>query len=387
MEKQRRAAAKRQVSSRERVVADRPEADPDPSRSASGLVTKLLAWYDLNRRELPWRGVRDPYAVWVSEVMLQQTQVSTVLGYYKAWMRRFPNIDALAAAREADVMHAWQGLGYYSRARRLQAGARAVVERHDGRLPADRTSLLALPGIGAYSAGAIASIAFGAREPLVDGNVVRVLTRRFGLRGDPGKGPLKRRLWELAGSLVPGERPGDFNQALMELGATVCTPRAPNCKNCPWSGQCEARRRGLVAVLPELPPRAPPTRVRVALAVVRNRGRVLLVETPEDAPRWAGLWTFPHVEVQAKESAEVAAARAARDAGLAVRMREHAGRLEHTITRFRITIEAFEATVAPGAATAAKPARRAAWVALRELGDRAMPAPHRKLAVRLAEHA
>jgi A/G-specific adenine glycosylase len=360
-----------------------------PGRDANrGLVTRLLAWYDRNRRDLPWRGVRDPYAVWVSEVMLQQTQVSTVLGYYAAWMRRFPSVRALAAAREADVMHAWQGLGYYSRARRLQAGARAVVERHGGLVPADRASLLALPGIGAYSAGAIASIAFGAREPLVDGNVVRVLTRRFGLRGDPGKGPLKRRLWELAGALVPGERPGDFNQALMELGATVCTPRAPICKNCPWSERCEARLRGLVEVLPELPPRAPPTRVRVALAVVRSRGRVLVVETPENATRWAGLWTFPHVEVRAKESAEAAAERAARDVGLAVRVAEHAGRLEHTITRFRITIEAFEATVAPGAATRTRPkSPRHDWVTLEALGDRAMPAPHRKLAVRLAEQA
>ena len=375
MEKQTRAASKRRGSA--------------PDRGASELVTRLLAWYDRNRRELPWRGVRDPYAVWVSEVMLQQTQVSTVLGYYAAWMRRFPSVRALAAAREADVMHAWQGLGYYSRARRLQAGARAVVERHGGRLPADRASLLALPGIGAYSAGAIASIAFGAREPLVDGNVVRVLTRRFGLRGDPGKGPLKKRLWELAGELVPGERPGDFNQALMELGATVCTPRAPNCKNCPWSERCEARRQGLVEVLPELPPRAAPTRVRVALAVVRSRGRVLVVETPEDAPRWAGLWTFPHVELRANESAEAAAMRAARDAGSAVRIGVPAGRVEHAITRFRITIEAFEATLAPGAATGSKPksARRTAWVTLDALGARAMPAPHRKLAVRLAEQA
>ncbi|HEX5099714.1 MAG TPA: A/G-specific adenine glycosylase [Polyangiaceae bacterium] len=349
-------------------------------------MTRLLAWYDRNRRELPWRGVRDPYAVWVSEVMLQQTQVSTVLGYYAAWMRRFPSVRALAAAREADVMHAWQGLGYYSRARRLQAGARAVVERHGGKLPQDRASLLTLPGIGAYSAGAIASIAFGAREPLVDGNVVRVLTRRFGLRGDPGKGALKKRLWALAGELVPGERPGDFNQALMELGATVCTPRAPNCKNCPWSEPCEARRRGLVEVLPELPPRAAPTRVRVALAVVRDRGRVLVLETPEDAPRWAGLWTFPHVELSAKESAEAAAERAARDAGLVVRVGEQACRLEHTITRFRITIEAFEATLVPAAAKGARPkgARRTAWVTLGALGELAMPAPHRKLAVRLA---
>jgi A/G-specific adenine glycosylase len=322
--------------------------------------------------------------------MLQQTQVATVLDYYRAWMRRFPTVRALARAREGDVLHAWQGLGYYSRARRLHAGARAVVERHGGNLPADRASLLALPGIGPYSAGAIASIAFGAREPLVDGNVVRVLTRRFGLRGDPGKGPLKRRLWELAGALVPAERPGDFNQALMELGATLCTPRSPRCESCPLAKRCEARRQGLVEVLPELPPRARPTRVRVALAIVRERGRVLVVETAADAPRWGGLWTFPHAEIEPRESAETAAVRAARAAGLEVRVVRQATRLEHTITRFRITIDAFDATLVRPArlarTTRGAPVRaRQAWVTPRALEARAMPAPHRKLAGLLGE--
>jgi A/G-specific adenine glycosylase len=174
-------------------------------------------------------------------------------------MRRFPDIRALAAAPEAEVLHAWQGLGYYSRARRLQAAARAVVERHGGHLPGDPELLRALPGVGAYSAGAIASIAFGLPEPIVDGNVVRVLTRVFGLSGDPTRGALKRRLWELARELVPAERPGDFNQALMELGATVCTPRSPGCAVCPLSSVCEARRSGSVE-RPRSSPRAPPRR-------------------------------------------------------------------------------------------------------------------------------
>jgi A/G-specific adenine glycosylase len=330
--------------------------------------------------------------------MLQQTQVATVLRYFPAWMRRFPDVRALASAREADVLHAWQGLGYYSRARRLHEGARVVVERHAGRLPRDHAALLALPGIGAYSAGAIASIAFGERQPLVDGNVIRVLSRHFGLRGDPGKAPLKRELWRLAGELVPAERPGDFNQALMELGATVCTPRATECARCPLAQQCKARELDLVDTLPELPPRAKPTRVRVATVVVRDDRRVLLMQQPASAPRWAGLWTFPHVERAARESAKDAARRAARELlGIDVTVGARLASFEHTITRFRILLEAFEAaetTRTAGAET--RPQRTAAErvertkrtkrtkhmrrVRLDDLDALAMPTPHRKLA-------
>jgi A/G-specific adenine glycosylase len=358
-------------------------------------VARLLAWYDGSRRDLPWRGTRDPYAVWVSEVMLQQTQVATVLRYFPAWMRRFPDVRALASAREADVLHAWQGLGYYSRARRLHQGARVILERHAGRLPRDHAALLALPGIGAYSAGAIASIAFGERRPLVDGNVIRVLSRHFGLRGDPGKAPLKRELWRLAGELVPAERPGDFNQALMELGATVCTPRATECASCPLALKCKARELDLVGTLPELPPRAKPTRVRVTTVVVRDHGHVLLMQQPASAPRWAGLWTFPHVERAARETAKDAARRAARELlGVDVTVGARLTSFEHTITRFRIALEAFEAVEGVGAVGAETGPRRTATeraertkrtkhvqrVRLDELETLAMPTPHRKLA-------
>ncbi|HEY3494507.1 MAG TPA: A/G-specific adenine glycosylase [Polyangiaceae bacterium] len=356
-----------------------PSASFRSSRSAR-LREKLLAFYDRNRRELPWRESRDPYAVWVSEVMLQQTRVETVLRYFTPWMRRFPDIVTLARADEADVLHAWQGLGYYSRARRLQAAARAVVERHDGRLPRDAALLLALPGVGAYSAGAIASIAFGLREPIVDGNVVRVLTRLFGLTGDPTRAPLKQRLWELARELVPAERPGDFNQALMELGATLCTPRSPACAICPVSQGCTARAQGMTDRLPELPERAAPTQVRASAAVVRERGRVLVVKQPADAARWAGLWTFPQVERAARESAETAARRAALEqAELDVRIGARVGVIPHTITRFRIALEAFEARRA-GPRPRTRSTRETAFVRPPELEALAMPAPHRRLA-------
>ncbi len=317
--------------------------------------------------------------------MLQQTQVATVLRYFSAWMRRFPDVRALAKAREADVLHAWQGLGYYSRARRLQEGARVVLERHGGRLPKDHAALLALPGIGAYSAGAIASIAFGEQKPLVDGNVVRVLARHFGLRGDPAKAPLKRTLWELAAKLVPAERPGDFNQALMELGATVCTPRSPACEGCPLAEDCVARQQGLTLTLPQLPPRAKATEVRVATVVVHDSRQVLLLKQPATAARWAGLWTFPHVERGAREASKTAAHRAARELlGLDVTVGARIASFEHTITRFRIAVEAFEAQPSPGQEAGSGRRAQVTRARVDDLESFAMPAPHRKLARLLA---
>jgi A/G-specific adenine glycosylase len=334
---------------------------------------KLLAWYDRNGRDLPWRRSRDPYAIWVSEVMLQQTQVKTVLGRFARFLVRFPSVDALARAPDDDVLHEWQGLGYYSRARRLHAAARAMRAEHGGRVPESRDALLALPGMGAYSAGAVASIAFGERVPVVDGNVVRVLTRLFALAGDPGRAPLKPRLWELAAELVPSARPGDFNQALMELGATVCAPREPACDRCPLARECKARALGTPRRFPEFPARMQPTAVRVAAAVVRRAGRVLVVRVPDDAPRWAGLHVFPHVALRARESAERGALRAAREHGVRARIAGPLGTFRYSITRFRMTLEAFTATgVGPGR-----------FYRLAELSELAMPAPHRRVAAAL----
>lgn len=351
-----------------------------PAGDHAALRRDLLHFYDRSARTLPWRDTRDPYAVLVSEVMLQQTQVKTVLRYFPSWMRRFPTLGALAAADESDVLHAWQGLGYYSRARRLVQAARAVVERHGGRMPSTRDELLELPGIGEYSAGAVSSIAFGAREPLVDGNVVRVLTRLFGLRGDPGRAPLKARLWALARELVPEKRPGDFNQALMELGATVCTPRAPRCVECPVARACVAWKEGLTARLPELPERRAATEVRTAAAIVRSGAKVLVRRVPDGARRWAGLYTFPFVELERGETAGAGAERAARDAGLTVRAGERLTVVRHTITRFRFTLEVLAATRRAGT-----PRAGAELVEASALGELAMPAPHRKLARLVAQ--
>ena len=340
----------------------------------------LLAWYRKHRRDLPWRRTQDPYAVWVSEMMLQQTQVATVRDYYERWMKRFPTVAALAKADEDDVLHAWQGLGYYSRARNLRNGARAVVTEHGGRVPNTVEALRALPGIGPYSAGAIASIAYGVRAALVDGNVVRVLCRLFGLRGDPSRGPLKSELWRLAERLVPEDAPGDFNQALMELGATTCTPRSPRCDACPLARECVAHRDGVALELPELPARDAPIPVARAAAVVWRRGRVLVIQVPDDAARWRGMWQFPNTDVRAGETPAHAAERALREA---VALDAHAGEaaftVRHTVTRYRITLDVHPCTSTKGAPRAVG-CRAFAWTSPEELDALAMPAAHRRIA-------
>jgi A/G-specific adenine glycosylase len=278
--------------------------------------------------------------------MLQQTQVKTVLGYYERWMARFPTVKALAAANDDDVLHAWQGLGYYSRARRLLSGARAVAARHAGELPRDVEALLALPGIGPYSAGAIASIAFGLPEPLVDGNVVRVLCRLFALEGDPAKAPLKQELWRRARELVPADNPSEFNQSLMELGATICTPTSPRCAECPVAKQCRALSLGKERELPQLAKRAAATEVSTAAAYVRRGDAVLLRQMPADAPRWAGLWVLPFAELSRTEKAAGGALRALTEIGVKAAAGTTLREVRHTITRFRITLSIVECKLA-----------------------------------------
>jgi A/G-specific adenine glycosylase len=249
--------------------------------------------------------------------------------------------------------------------------------RHGGRVPENREALLRLPGVGAYSAGAVASIAFGERVPVVDGNVIRVLTRLFALRGDPGRAPLRARLWSVADELVPEKRPGDFNQALMELGATLCTPRKPACERCPLARECLARERGTTDRLPELPARARATDVRVAAAVVRRGRRLLVVQVPDGAPRWAGLHVFPFVTLEGRESSASGARRAAREHYVRAVVGERLTTFKYTVTRFRMTLEAFEAKAAAGS--------RGRFLPASELDELAMPTPHRRLAKLVAE--
>ncbi|HEX3852541.1 MAG TPA: A/G-specific adenine glycosylase [Polyangiaceae bacterium] len=355
------------------------------SKTARAIGRALLAWYVEHRRDLPWRRSLDPYSVWVSEMMLQQTQVATVIPYFQRWMQRFPDVAALASATESDVLHAWQGLGYYSRARNLQRAAVLMVREHAGRVPDAVEALLALPGIGPYSAGAIASIAYGKAEPLVDGNVIRVLCRVFALRGDPNKNPLKTELWAHARALVPAQEPGDFNQALMELGATVCSPRSPRCEICPLIKLCQARAQDVAELLPELPARAKPTAVHMVAAIATRAGRVLVTKLNADAPRWASMWLFPNAELTPAETPEAAVQRALLDAsGLHGKASGIVCVVRHTVTRFRITLDAYRTVELSGSARA-KTAAELAWKSPAELSDLAMPAAHRTIATRLLD--
>jgi len=285
--------------------AETKSAPNQAATRAPEIRRSLLRAYDAWRRELPWRGETDPYRIWVSEVMLQQTRVETVIPYYKEWIQRFPDLMTLASAEEDEVLRAWQGLGYYSRARNLHGAARVVREELGGSLPASASELRALPGVGEYTAGAVASIAFGEVVPAVDGNVRRVVSRLFDLP-DPGAKELRK----LAGELVDPGRPGDFNQALMELGALVCTPRSPACGSCPIDELCLALERGTVGERPEGKARRPVPELDVAVVVgvvgrsppgggrVGRRPHRFLVRKRPSKGLLAGMWEFPGVEVE-----------------------------------------------------------------------------------------
>ena len=299
----------------------------------------LLGWYRRNSRDLPWRRDRDAYRVWVSEVMLQQTTVKTVLPYYEAFLRRFPDVAALAAASEEEVVAAWSGLGYYHRARNLHRGARHVVEHHAGRFPKTLEAALAVPGVGLYTASAILSIAFGVPLPVVDGNVRRVLARLRALRGPRWRrdGPY----YNLAEEVLDPDSPGDWNQALMEIGAVVCTPRRPACPACPVRSACRAHALGLQERIPESRQRRAPVDVTVAAALVERDGRVLLVRRAEG--RLMGrMWEVPQTSLEARGLSDLARELSVRH-DLAVVPGALVALARHTITFRRIRVEAYRA--------------------------------------------
>lgn len=332
----------------------------------------LLAFYDGERRDLAWRRTSDPYRIWISEVMLQQTRVAAVIPFYERWLARFPTVEALAGAPTDDVLRTWEGLGYYSRARNLQQAARIVTERHAGCVPRDPATLRSLPGIGEYTAGAIASIAYGVRAPAVDGNVRRVLAR---LLDEPRPSPALLR--RVASALVPAERAGDFNQALIELGATVCIRTGPVCERCPIARVCLAHARGTQAERPAPRARKAVPTIDLATAVVLDgRGRVLVVRRP-DRGLLAGLWCFPAAPVEgvAAAAAEEVVARL----GVRVRNPQPLGTITHLFThrRERYHVVRFRTSAPPPRAAAPSEAR---FVSARGLSDLPMPTAQRRIA-------
>lgn len=306
----------------------------DPAHAIEGHRALLLAWYHRAKRALPWRETRDPWAVWVSEVMLQQTRVDTVVPYYHRFLERFGSPEALASATEQEALALWSGLGYYRRARLLQAGARAVVAEHGGVVPADHAQLRGLPGVGAYTAGAIGSIAFGLRVPLVDGNVERVLTRLHGLSGDPRTPPLRQTLWALAARYADHEDPGAVNQGLMELGALVCLPQNPQCLTCALRDPCAARAEGTPERWPEKAPKKVPRAEAWSALVAKSEGKVWLVESPRG--RWEGMLVPPMV------AGDEAALLGSLGLTLAPERVQRRGVVTHVLTHARMQITVYE---------------------------------------------
>jgi len=330
------------------------------------LQQSLLKWYDAHQRDLPWRNATDPYPVWISEVMLQQTQVQAVIPYYLRFLKHFPNIAALAQANTDVLLRLWAGLGYYSRARNLQKAAQIIVGQFGGRFPQNYSDVLALPGIGRYTAAAIVSIAFGQPYAVLDGNVSRVLARLFKISGDTKSSAVQGRLWEAAQQLLPATRPGDFNQAVMELGATVCSPRQPRCLLCPWTRHCLARQQGLQELLPQRVRHEKIHRSLQAAVVIQYRGRFLIMRRSGQR-LLKGFWEFPSIELNKKESAARLMQRFIGEAyGLRVESLEPLITVKHSITTRRIELQVFQAKLAGGLKPEARSAHRR-WVRLKDV--------------------
>ena len=364
--------------------------NPQPLDSAATVAGALVKWFRENARDLPWRRTVDPYAIWISEVMLQQTQVKTVLPFWERWMRELPTVDALASLPEARLLKLWEGLGYYSRVRNLQKSAREIVANFQGHFPSDPKLIRELPGIGRYTAGAIASIAFGQPQPLLDGNVVRVLTRLHGIPDNAREKRTTDHLWQLATGLVtaaamlqPERHQGarlsagpcsDLNQSLMELGATVCLPTNPGCLLCPIRQHCVAAAQGLTDRIPNLGKRVAATKRRFVAFVARANDRILVRQRPQGVVN-AGLWEFPNVEIGPDESITspmIGFTFESADKPLVT--------IRHSITRYRITLDVFHATLED-----VVPSQQAGeWISKADLHSLAFSSAHAKIRSKIA---
>ncbi len=352
----------------------------------SPITKKLLSWYASRKRSLPWRERPEPYAVWVAEIMAQQTRLESMLPYYKSWMKRFPNIKSLANSNEQDVLNLWEGLGYYGRARNLRSAAQVIVRENCGQLPADLEGLHSLPGIGPYTAGAIASLAYGLDVAAVDGNAIRVLARVFdvSLLADSGAG--KKHFWGLAAEHLPPGRAAEYNQALMDLGAEICTPRQPKCNVCPLESNCLAKGLGIQELRPvKTIAKEAPLR-QFAAAVIRQRGEVMLVQRPS-AGLLGGMWEFPNTILPSPRRAKDGLRRTLRnefDFDVAV-----SGRLavfEHAYSHFRARLQVYDCRL-NGKRPKIKTERPQRWLKPHALSDLPMGKLDRRIANALVERA
>jgi A/G-specific adenine glycosylase len=348
------------------------------------LRRRLLAWFREHQRDLPWRANRDPYPIWVSEIMLQQTLVATVVSYFPRFLQAFPTIADLAQAEEQQVLRLWEGLGYYRRARYLHQAARQIMHEHGGSFPQDPQAVARLPGFGRYTVGAVLSQAFDQRLPILEANSIRVLCRLFALEGNPKAEPLHGQLWDIAQQLLPRRNVGDFNQALMELGALICTPAAPRCGQCPLHKHCAAFQQNRQE---QLPTRTPPPAIiqqQEVAVVVRRQSEVLIVQRP-DQVRWANLWEFPHELLRPGETHEQAAQRLISElTGLQARPGSELTTIRHGVTRYQITLVCLEAVYLSGDFRSVF-YPKGVWVSPEHLHNYPFSSPQRKLAKLLTQ--
>ena len=338
----------------------------------------LLGWFDREQRDMPWRDNRDPYPIWVSEIMLQQTQVITVIPYFERWMKSFPTLKKLAGAREETVLKHWEGLGYYSRARNLHKAAKIVVGEHRGQVPNTYDTLIQLPGIGRYTAGAILSIAFDQQVPVLDGNVKRVLSRLFVMQSNGVPSAHETRLWETSAELVPGKRPGDFNQAMMELGATVCLPKKPMCLVCPLQRSCEAQQRGEIDKFPAPKVRAQTKKIEVSAAVITRGGKVYIQQRLHGG-LMGGLWEFPGGKRKPDETEEACLQREIKEElGVPITISKKLMTIKHSYTQFRVTLNVFWCPWKSGRIRATQ-CEQWKWVKYEDLNQYTFPAANVKI--------
>ena len=349
--------------------------------------TDLLAWYDRNKREMPWRDIDDPYKTWVSEIMLQQTRVDTVRDYYRRFLAEFPTVEALAAADRDAVLKQWEGLGYYSRARYLHEAAQQVVSEHGGTVPRTWDAIRDLKGIGPYTAAAVLSIAYEEPHAVLDGNVIRVLTRIFAVDDDSTTTRTKRHLRRIANELIEPTRPGDFNQAMMELGATVCTPRSPSCADCPVASVCDAHAMESETDYPVTPESKPIPHHDIAVGLVFDDDGCLLIQRRPDEGLLGGLWEFPGGKREADESLEDACIRELHEeVGITVAVDAPFATIKHAYSHFKITLYAFRCHVEEGEASS-KEGQPLKWVLPEALEDYAFPRANRRLIEELERRA
>lgn len=333
----------------------------------------LLEWYHVHARPMPWNEDADPYHLLVAATMLQQTQVETVLLYLRRFLGRFPFVHALAEAEEEEVLRYWAGLGYYSRARNLHRTAQEIVQKHGGIVPCDANVLRQLPGVGDYTAGAVASIACGKAEPALDANGYRILARLLAIEEDLTRSAVRRRLWDVCRQILPADAPGDFNQALMDLGAMICTARSPRCLICPIAGECLAFQQGRQTELPVRPSRRTSEKVRDVYAVIEHNGRWLMMKR-ENGRLWRGMWEFPRVRMEDGEPMEQAVHRAVQMVGARLERYEPVTTVRHGVMHYAITLDVVRCWCDKPIQTD----ETARWVSAQEAQALPLPSPMRQ---------